>query len=179
MPWTPIVGRGFTRDEIGQYVSGVLKTAWSPSFPVLHNTAAPRLDQWHSVPGADRMRNLASYYQSKGWSRGPHFFVADDLIWAFTPITTHGVHSPSWNGISVGVEMVGDYSVEPFNQGKGANVRDNAVALLTALCRRYRWQSGDLKLHKEDPLTTHKDCPGLAVSKADMIRRIHESLANT
>jgi hypothetical protein len=101
---------------------------------VVHNTSAPRLLQWHSHPGEVRMRNLESYYRDQQrWSAGPHLFVADDLIWVFTPLTTSGVHSPSWNGVAWGVELVGEYDIEPFNPG----VRENAVDALAALytCR--------------------------------------------
>jgi hypothetical protein len=41
-------------------------------------------------------------------------FLADDLIWAFTPLNTSSIHSPSWNHISWDVEMVGDYDTEPL-----------------------------------------------------------------
>ena len=45
------------------------------------------------------MRNLEAYYRDEqDWSAGPHLFVADDLIWVFTPLRTSWVHSPSWDG---------------------------------------------------------------------------------
>src|SRR5712692_11270909 len=55
----------------------------------------------------------------------PHLFVADDLIWVFTPLTVSGVHSPSWNSITWGVEMVGNFDTEDFQDGPGAAVRKN------------------------------------------------------
>ena len=61
----------------------------------------------------------------------PHLFVADDLIWVFTPLTVAGVHSPSWNDVAWGVEMVGEYDIETF----GDAVRDNTVSALAALHR--------------------------------------------
>lgn len=66
------------------------------------------------------MQNLQSYYRdTMKWSGGPHLFVADDLVWAFTPLTVPGVHSPSWNNVSWGVELVGDYSTEQIVLGSG------------------------------------------------------------
>jgi len=86
--WKGIVGKGFTPDDFAAYVAGLTFTAWRPSFVVLHNTAVPTFAQWHSVPGTTRMQNLQSYYRdTQKWSGGPHLFVADDLIWVFTPLT--------------------------------------------------------------------------------------------
>jgi hypothetical protein len=94
------------------------------------------------------------------------------VIWVFTPLTTSGIHSPSWNSMSWGVEMVGDYNVEPF----GAPVRDNTVSALTTLHALLGLDPQTLRLHKEDPKTTH-DCPGKHVEKADIIQRVSDALA--
>lgn len=171
--WKGIVGQSFTPDTFDAYVSQLKFDQWHPQFVVLHNTASPKLSQWHGTPGEQRMKNLEAFYRDEQkWSAGPHLFVADDLIWAFTPLTTPGVHSPSWNSIAWGVEMVGDYNAEPFDD----RVRDNAVAALASLHAAVGLDPATLKLHKEDPKTTH-DCPGKNVVKADMIARIATSLA--
>ena len=173
-PWKGIVGRGFTPADFQSYVASLKFGDWRPQFTVLHNTSAPRLSQWHSTPGAQRMRNLESFYRDQQhWSAGPHLFVADDLIWVFTPLTTSGVHSPSWNAMSWGVEMVGEYEEEPFPPA----VRDNTVQALTAL---HAWAGLDpatLHFHKEDPQTTHTTCPGKHVVKSDIVARLTASLA--
>src|SRR5438477_12996187 len=89
--WKGIIGRGFRPQEFKDYVGTLSFGDWRPQFIVLHNTSAPKLSQWHSHPGEERMRNLEAYYRDEqGWSAGPHLFVADDLIWAFTPLTTSG-----------------------------------------------------------------------------------------
>jgi hypothetical protein len=173
--WKGIIGKGFTADQFDEYVSTVSFGAWRPQFVVLHNTAVPKLSEWHSVSGPDRMRNLADFYQNvQKWSAGPHLFVADDLIWVFTPLNVSGVHSPSWNSISWGVEMVGDYDVESFS----APVCDNAVSALASLHAILGLDPNTLHLHKEDPLTTHKGCPGANVLKTDMIQRVLNELAS-
>jgi hypothetical protein len=113
--------------------------------------------------------NLESYYRDQqGWSAGPHLFVADDFIWVFTALTTSGVHSPSWNGISWGVEIVGNYEQEPFSPG----VRENAVDALAVLHAVRGIGPDTLRFHKEDPKTTHKNCPGKNIDKADPIQRV-------
>jgi hypothetical protein len=173
--WKGIVGKGFTPDQFDQYVGTVPFAAWRPQFVVLHNTVVPKLSDWHSVSGDDRMRNLANFYENvQRWSAGPHLFVADDLIWVFTPLITSGVHSPSWNSVSWGVEMVGDYEVESFDP----SVRDNAVSALASLHAILGLDPKTLRFHREDPLTTHTGCPGQKVVKADMIQRVLDQLAS-
>jgi len=119
------------------------------------------------------MQNLVHYYRiEQGWSAGPHLFVADDLIWVFTPLTTSGRHSPSWNMISWGVEMLGEYEDEDF----GGGVRDNAVAALASLHALLGREPKTLRFHKEDPKTTHKSCPGRNVNKEELIRQVEATL---
>ncbi len=173
--WKGIIGRGFRAQEFKDYVATLSFSDWRPEFIVLHNTSAPRLSQWHSHPGEVRMRNLESYYRDeKGWSAGPHLFIADDFIWVFTPLTTSGVHSPSWNSRSWGIEMVGEYDDESFTGG----VRENTVDALAVL-HTWRGISPDsLRFHKEDPGTTHKHCPGKNVEKASLIASIKARMAS-
>ena len=174
--WKDIVGRGFSQEDFSAYISTLTLTNWRPQFVVVHNTSIPRLSEWHAVPGDQRMRNLEHYYRDeKNWSAGPHLFVADDLIWAFTPLTTSGVHSPSWNAISWGIEMVGEFEQEPFSP----KVRDNTVHAL-AILHAWRGLNPDtIRFHKEDPNTSHTTCPGRNVSKTDLIRRIHDHMMGT
>jgi len=172
--WKGIVGQGFSAQEFSSYLTTLTLTTWRPQFAVLHNTFVPTLAQWHDVSGQTRMQGLESYYRdTMHWSAGPHLFVADDLIWVFTPLNTSGIHSPSWNAISWGVEMVGSYSVEPF----GPAVRGNAVSALAGLHQFASLDPNTLRFHKEDPNTTHKDCPGTNVVKPDMIQAVIDQMA--
>jgi hypothetical protein len=171
--WKGIVGKGFRSDGFAAYVSTLTFSEWRPQFVVVHNTSLPRLSQWHSTPGEQRMRNLEHFYRDQQkWSAGPHVFIADDLIWVFTPLTVSGVHSPSWNGVSWGVEMVGEYEDEPF----GPAVRENTVDALAVLHACRGLNPDTIRFHKEDPLTTHKTCPGKNVNKADLISRVHDRM---
>lgn len=171
--WKGIVGRGFTAAEFEDYVRTLTFGAWRPQFTVVHNTGDPRFDEWHSVPGARRMRGLESYYRDDmKWSGGPHLFVADDLIWAFTPLTVPGVHSPSWNSISWGVEIVGDYDHEELRP----DVWQNVVSALSTLHMAAGLNPDSLRLHKEDPRTTHSYCPGVRIVKQTLIDAIHANV---
>jgi hypothetical protein len=174
--WKGIVGKGFTATEFDNYVQTIQLLTWRPQFVVLHNTYIPRLANWHDVSGGRRMLNLQHYYRdTQHWSAGPHLFVADDLIWVFTALDTPGVHSPSWNAISWGVELVGDYSAEPFNPAVQANAT-SALASLHALAGIH---PDALKLHKEDPKTTHRNCPGLNIVKSDLISLVSAALEDS
>lgn len=174
-PWKPIVGRGFTAASFADYVDKLDFSEWEPEFVVVHNTSAPTLAQWHGkTPPEQRIQNLVGYYRDQQhWSAGPHLFVADDLIWVFTPLTTPGVHSPSWNSRSIGMEIVGEYEREDF-----APVRPNVIAALAALHRKLGLDPGTIRFHKEDPRTTHKTCPGRNVNKDDLIAGVRAALGN-
>jgi N-acetylmuramoyl-L-alanine amidase CwlA len=168
-----IVNRFLAPAEIAAYIAGVPASDFHPQFPVLHNTSAPSLEQRPHGLTEQHIQNLKSFFEGKGWHAAPHFFVDDNGVWCFSPITAPGVHSPSWNDISIGIEMLGEYDTEAFTSGRGEAVGDNAATLIAALCHRYGWDSGLLRLHREDPLTTHRNCPGRNVSKAAMIQAIH------
>lgn len=178
MTWTPIVGRGFTVLEFEAHVASLAFTGWQPKFVVVHNTSAPDAKlyrQWQTRSGwtgEQWLRNLESYYRGMGWKAGPHLFVAPDRIWAFTPLTSPGTHSPAWNSRTWGVETVGEFEREPFDNG----VRDNLVAALGIMHARIGLNPSDYKFgvrgihfHKEDPVTTHKTCPGHNIIKSDLV----------
>jgi hypothetical protein len=179
MAWKGIVGKGFTVDEFRAYVDELNFNVWRPSFLCLHNTAAPTLAQWKAFPAKQRILNLENYYKNQQkWNAGPHLFIADDLIWVFTPLTTSGVHSPSWNGSSIGVELVGDYSREDPTSGDGFRAYMNAVAAFAILHSKLGIDPTTIRLHKEDPRTSH-DCPGknLAGRKKEFIEKVREYMS--
>lgn len=162
--WKPIVGLPFSPDEFDAYCKGLNWLAWRPSFIAIHNTAVPSLAQRPAGFTKQHIKNLESYYKGLGWRAGPHLFVDDKQIWVFTPLTTTGRHSPSWNNLAIGVEMLGNYEIEPFNAGRGLKVRRNAVAAVASISRRLGLDPETIRLHKEDKATTHA-CPGKNVGK--------------
>ena len=175
----PIVGTFLKPGpDLVQSLAGLGLSDWRPEFVVLHNTGSPTILQRPLGFTAQHMANLSEFYAGKGWHAGPHFFVDQNGVWAFSRADRPGVHSPSWNPVSWGVEMLGDYDTESFDAGPGARVQANAVFLLAALHRRAGLDSHTLWLHKEDPLTTHKDCPGGHVQKEAVIGRVHDLLTS-
>lgn len=172
MNWKGIVNRSFSPSGFATYCRSLHWLSWRPTFVVLHNTAIPSLAQRPAGLAEANILALQAYYRDQlGWSGGPHLFVDDLQIWAFTPLTVPGVHSPSWNQVALGLEMLGDYQTESFTAGRGLAVRKNAVAALATLCEVVGMAPDSMKLHHEDPKTTHH-CPGDNVVKAEVIAEV-------
>ncbi len=170
--WKGIVAKSFTPDAFADYCESLSWPAWRPSFIVLHNTAIPTLAQRPRGFSLQNIRNLEAFYRDQQqWSAGPHLFIDDQQIWVFTPLTVSGVHSPSWNKISIGIEMLGDYASDDINKGRGLKVRGNAVEALAILSSVLGLDPHLMKLHREDPLTTHA-CPGAGVRKLEIIQDV-------
>lgn len=173
--WKGIVGKSFSADEFDSYCHTLMWTAWRPSFVVVHNTASPSLAQRPKGFTKQHMINLEAYYQGEKWKAGPHLFVDDRKIWAFTPLTVSGTHSPSWNKTALGIEMLGDYEKESFDSGRGLKVRNNAISALATLCGVLGFDPQTIRIHREDPLTTHA-CPGKNVRKLEIIQQVQDML---
>lgn len=171
--WKPIVGLSFQPDDFRSYCNTLRWTAWRPSFIVLHNTGIPTLASCPNGITKAGIDGLVSYYRDElHWSAGPHIFADDRQIWVFTPLTMTGVHSPSWNAVSLGVEMLGDYDTELFDSGRGLAVQRNAVAAISILSNTLGIDPSSMRLHKEDPKTKHTHCPGKNVDKAKFIAEV-------
>ena len=174
MPWKEIVGARFSPAEFDDYVAQLDFSAWRPQFVVVHNTGIPALADRPAGYNQAQMQNLVHYYRdTKGWSAGPHCFVDQNGIWVFTPLTTSGVHSPSWNGVSWGIETLGDYSTEAFTDP----IHEHLVACLATLHAVVPLDVSNLHFHKEDPLTTHI-CPGVNLNKVALIHDVRALMAS-
>ena len=150
--WKGIIGKPYSAQTFDAYVCSLTWKTWKPQFCVLHNTGSPTLAQRPFGLLQVHIANLETYYRdTEHWSAGPHLFVDDRQIWVFTPLTTTGVHSPSWNEVSWGVEMLGDYTAEAFNSGRGLAVQKNAIAALATLHSVMGIDSATLRLHHEIP----------------------------
>ncbi len=177
MAWS-IVGRRFSAEQFEVYVAAEPLRTWQPEFVVVHNTAVPSLAQRPHGFTPQHIENLYGFYVGKGWSGCPHLFVDQNGIWVLNPLGRPGVHSPSWNKVAWGVEMLGEYGSEEFHSGPGALVRDNAVAALAALCKKGRFPPEAIRFHKEDPRTTHTTCPGSRVSKDWIVATVRQLMTD-
>lgn len=176
------MGQHYSAEEFQAYVEGLGEPPAWVQFMVIHNTGAPTLKQWQDSPAnmpagiartQQRLRNVTHGYQKQGWRAGPHLFIDQDFIWTFSPLWQPGTHSPSFNRIAWGVEVVGDFDREEWTPKHRQLVVD-AFAIL------HEWRGldpGTIKLHKEDTRTTH-DCPGknIAAHKGDFIEAVRRAL---
>jgi N-acetylmuramoyl-L-alanine amidase CwlA len=175
--WKGIDGNSYSADEFDSYCHALRWSAWRPSFIVLHNTAAPSLSQRPNGFTKQHILNLEKYYRDEQrWKAGPHLFVDDKQIWTFTPLTLSGTHSPSWNKTALGIEMLGDYDRDEFESGRGLKVQKNAVAAVATLTAMLGIDPDTMRLHKQDPLTTHA-CPGKNVNKNKFIQAVKDLMA--
>ncbi len=168
-------GKGRTVAEMQSFIDKLPRATWASGM-VLHNTAAPSLFQWTRENRAQRILNLERYFRDdRGWNSAPHAFVDYDYIWNFTPYTEKGTHSPSWNGTKLGIEMVGNFALgaDDDDVGAGLQVKRNTAALFAMFHTHYGWDPESIKLHKEDPRTTH-DCPGSDIDKKEFIAMVQE-----
>lgn len=188
-----IVGKFVDLLGFAAHVASLQFDAWRPSFIVCHNTSVPSLAsyaEWRAHPELHGNwtpekwgENLASYYSSLSppWHAGPHAFVCPDGVLLFSPLTEPGVHSPAWNSRTWGIETVGDFESEPFANGS----RTNLIAVLGILHARlglipedYHFGVRGLHFHKEDPVTTHKTCPGRNMVKAQLVKDVDAYMRN-
>lgn len=187
MTW-PAVKRGFSQEAFASYLKTITWPSWRPSRICWHNTASPSLEQWQKsaaadlangiVPGLTRIKNLEAYFRDQNhWSGAPHLFIAPDLIWVFNPLDAPGVHSPSFNATSIGIEMVGDFDKEDDETGDGLKVKNNTIFATAMLCSaigieptdgqvdpKTKVAMGAIFIHRQDPKTTH-DCPGAHIAQ--------------
>lgn len=174
MAWKGIIGKTFSQKDFDSYCHSIQWTAWRPSFIVLHNTAIPSLAQRPAGLSKKHIEGLEAFFRDQQhWNAGPHLFIDDKQIWVFTPLNVSGTHSPSWNKIALGIEMLGDFEKEAFDSGRGLLVRENTIAAIATLSAILGLDPATMKLHKEDPGTTHA-CPGKNVRKLEMIQAVQD-----
>ncbi len=165
-----ILGKPYSSDEFAVYLDA-LKPAWKPSLIVIHHCAAPSLAQRPHGFTSQHMLNLQDFYEGKGWRAGPHLFVDEDQVWAFSPLTARGVHAISFNRVGIGIEMLGDYDTEDPWTGRGREVLTTTCLAVKSLMRKFGIPAAGIMFHRDDPRTT-KTCPGRKISKAAFLAHL-------
>lgn len=182
-----IVARKFTHAGFQAYMDGLNITPWA-KFVVVHNTSAPDIalyHNWEKRPGwtsEQWLRNLTSYYAGMGWNGTPHLFIppTPDTILVLNSLLVHGTHTPSWNAFSYGVETVGEFEREPFDDPTRANLVAALAMLHAKLSLRpdgFSLGVRGLHFHKEDRATTHRTCPGRNIVKTDLVTAVVAKMA--
>lgn len=163
----PIVGVAFRLEEFAGYLGTILpeQMTWTPTGTTTHHAWAPSLAQRPEGFATQHMLNFRSYYQSLGWSRGPHIFVDDRRIWVFSPLTARSVHAVKFNAKSISFEMLGNYDKgkEDPTTGRGKLVTELTAGAIALVRRRFKITTPN-QFHRDDP-ATDKSCPGTWIEK--------------
>ena len=129
---------------------------WAPVGSTYHNTFTPDESQWR---GHASMTNMAGFYAAKGWTTGPHLFLASgtahDGIWVMAPPTMPGTHAGACNSTRFGIEVVGDFDQRLMTRAQLMLLTQAATAL-------HRWANlgPDIVAHRD--CMPGRTCPGNA-----------------
>ncbi len=179
-----ILNKKLTIQEFSDYLSNKSFGNTPPDSIVLHHTWKPRKQDWR---GQYTVEGLKRFYEGKGWSAGPHIFVADDGIWLFTDMYNVGIHAGEGNAryahedgriyngyqvpssirdynnfkiqsYSIAVEVVGDYDQEVWS----GDTKSNSLYCLDMLMKKLNISENKLNFHRD---FSTKTCPGMAIKK--------------
>jgi len=166
------VGKVWTPASLAEHLESRTIPSWIDSI-TMHHTAAPSLAQRPKGFTIQHIRNIQDYYmrpKSKGgaggWSTGPHLFIDEDEIFGMCDFRHKGIHAVSFNGRSLGIEVLGNYDIEDPGSGRGKACWENAAATVRVLLDwlKIDKSSSTILFHRDDPQTTKK-CPGTRVEK--------------
>lgn len=180
-----------TSDEFDQWVPDVMAKhmgKWKPIGGVQHNTGKMVWPGYDShgiqITPAQRMDNMSVDWVSRHFTGGPQFLASKsyidektklivpakmNIVW---PPWMFGTHSPEFDDTRWGMESTGDFNLEPMPDDLYQVIVRGWAALYKYL--GHPANSDNFKYHKEDPGTTHKQCPGKAMgTKEHMIATIN------
>lgn len=175
MPFTSLNLHFPTIAGFAQWLATCPRPEWSPDGIRYHNTYRPNEAQWR---GHASMESMAAGYSNKGWSTGPHIFLATgtafDGIWVMCPPWQPAIHAGACNSHAFGIENVGDW--DKFHP------TEVAKALLVAVCAAltaYAGRSLDLAAHRD--CMPGRTCPGRYgyAIKAELQQRLANTLHTT
>ena len=130
---------------------------------VIHHTVSPIPATWK---GLESINNIKNFYKTQGWTSGPQLFIchgapnpAHNGIFQMTPLNLTGTHARQCNSTTWGIEVVGNYTAQPWSDETMALVM-GAVHELTSW-RRLPINRQTIRFHKECVPDT--ECPGRAI----------------
>jgi hypothetical protein len=168
-----------TPADLTQYLATLSPPDWPGANPIgstYHNTYSPTEAQWQ---GKTSMDGMVSYYISKGWTSGPHFYLAlhspnasNDGIWQMTPPTGPGTHAGECNPTRFGIEVVGDFNIKAPSEAQQQLLIDTVACL-------HRWAKLGAVLNAHRDCMADRTCPGNAfyALKADLTARLQAQLS--
>lgn len=135
---------------------------WSQGI-VIHHSVSPTISTWR---GMTSLGNLKNFYQNAGWPSGPHLFICAGAqnhthngIFQLSPLNLPGTHARKCNSTTWGIEVVGNYSNEPWSDATTSLVI-GAMAIL-ARWRGLQINRNTIKYHQE--CVSDTACPGAAI----------------
>lgn len=157
--------------EFTAYLKTVPRPSWCHGI-TNHNTYIPNEKQW---AGLKSMQSMRGTYIAKGWSAGPHLYLAAEApdmrntgIWGMTPLDHIGVHAGDCNTSRLGIENVGDFDARPPTTAQ--------YLLLLAINRAIlqHWQLVPAQVNVHNECMAGRTCPGKyltgAMIRADLAR---------
>lgn len=144
--------------QLAAYLSAFPPPTW-PQGSTVHNTYKPIEADWR---GMRTMQSMQAEYVKKGWSSGPHCYLAchspnplDDGIWMMTPPIHPGTHAGACNDDRFGVEVVGDFETRHWSLAQRALLLESLIVL-------HRWAGlgPDVVGHRD--CMVGRTCPGSA-----------------
>jgi hypothetical protein len=134
----------------------------------LHHTGNPDLKMRPNGESVQHIIWRQEHYQRLGWGAGPHLFVDDHLVSGMTPLNMTGVHAKSFNGMALGVEVLGNYDkgCDDPTTGRGLQAWTNAALVVRDLLDWLGLEANaqTVLFHRDDRRTS-KTCPGTLVTK--------------
>ncbi len=139
------------------YLQPIARPTWCIGM-TNHNTYIPNETQWR---GATSMASMRAAYVGKGWTSGPHLFLAaecpnpaDAGIWQMTPVIHQGTHAGQCNSDHLGIENVGDFNARP----PSAAQYDLLLAVNRVILDHWRLRVENVNVHRE--CMPGRTCPG-------------------
>lgn len=157
MPFNATI-RQFTVPQFAAYLATLTPPDWAVA-SCLHHTESPTENQWIGLPS---MKAIQRYYEARGWTSGPHCFLAlgspnskNDGIWVMTPPTDQGTHAGPCNTNSFGLELVGSFDVKTPSLPQQQLVIDTLTVL-------HRWAGLSARVVGHRDCMPDRSCPGSA-----------------
>lgn len=170
------INRQFVLDSFVAYLATLPPPAWHPAGSTYHNTYIPDIDQWR---GQASMTSMQTTYVAKGWTTGPHVYIAlgapnaaHDGVWVMTPPSESGTHASDCNHDHFGIELVGNFQSTPPSVAQQTLLIETIAAL-------HRWAGLGASLNAHRDCMPGRTCPGDAFYslKDGLTRRLTQVLA--
>lgn len=143
----------------------VTESVWWASGATIHHTWRPTVAQWKANTPANNLKGLIrTWRDDNGWTTGPNMVIGPDGIYLASGIKYPGIHAGVCNSTHIGIEIVGDYD----NQQWQEPIRGFVYGTVGAIARKLRLTWNDIILDKQinghRECLPNKSCPGKAIS---------------